>query len=445
MHFVVRCELLSISLLEETALAMTSDNINVLQNLLQKLAPKVKEKEEELNQRKREGGFFNIFFSANIWKKEVQICRLLWDLLSPEGSHGLGSLFLSLFNQTVLEQRHRMDLDEIRQARVYREDYTDGRRRIDLTIKTNIRYIPIEVKLKAGDSDDQCLDYFRHVADQSIDKLNRPVLYYLTLDGHEPSPESMGNLIIGDNLILISFYEHIVKWLDSCLLQPEVNSRINVKCILTQFRDCIKEYDRGGRAMKNYIHDELSEDLFKCISNLDAQEKELAVRICHSFTKKQNSLWNRFIERFEQILRDKQKLLRRLPDHDHVGTNSLGREYVLIERKTSDGHNVTVALFLYSDRYGAYIAYRIYVDKVLKDKPTPDELKSYQDLFPNSLKLKPHPTLPWIYYEKFPQFKEGNVSLVPSINSTLLLLFDEYLDEYLNERFIPRIRELTCW
>jgi hypothetical protein len=51
---------------------------------------------------KETGGNFNIFKITDVASKEVIICRVLYDLLSPKGSHNQGIVYLSLFVKNVL-------------------------------------------------------------------------------------------------------------------------------------------------------------------------------------------------------------------------------------------------------------------------------------------------------------------------------------------------------
>ena len=61
--------------------------------------------EEQNIEDKRKGTHFNVFSVLNMETDEVNShCRLLFELLSPFGSHGLGDCFLKEFFQTVLHK-----------------------------------------------------------------------------------------------------------------------------------------------------------------------------------------------------------------------------------------------------------------------------------------------------------------------------------------------------
>lgn len=192
--------------------------------------------------RKKQGMDFNVFEILDI--KEVMTCRMLHALLDPKGAHGCGGLFLKLFLQEVLDQGKFSD-QEINNAVVIKEksipekSITDtplsSIKRIDLYICVGKRAFPIEVKLHAPDSECQCYDYYMYAQDTDPNT----IIYYLTLDRHEPSDESRKELAIEKELRLISFEREIRDWLKECLKQEEVQRCIAIKTIIEQFLDNI--------------------------------------------------------------------------------------------------------------------------------------------------------------------------------------------------------------
>ncbi|MCI6580495.1 MAG: PD-(D/E)XK nuclease family protein [Oscillospiraceae bacterium] len=70
------------------------------------------------NQNRKEQEY-NIFSVLEISRKEVFICRVLSDLINPEGNHGKGSKYLKTFLKDIL---NRDDADEIfKDAFVFKE------------------------------------------------------------------------------------------------------------------------------------------------------------------------------------------------------------------------------------------------------------------------------------------------------------------------------------
>jgi hypothetical protein len=196
------------------------------------------------------GAYFNIFDIAGISSDEVVICKLICELLDSNGSHSQGDAFLRLFIRDVL----KLDFTELDYltARVHKEYYA-GRRRIDLCIISVNYMIPIEVKIFAGDQDEQCFDYAK--------TRNNSDLYYLTLDGRLPGENSVGSLtpviendvIVGyEGMSLLSFSFDIINWINKCLALPETIRIAPIREILLQFKDIMNKLTgqtEGGAKM----------------------------------------------------------------------------------------------------------------------------------------------------------------------------------------------------
>lgn len=247
--------------------------------LLGKVLPKIAEQKRARKKQMAASQRFNLFFSMGIQTKEVPFCRLLQDLLSPRGTHGLGAIFLTSFNKVVLGGL--MADSELDNAVVCREERTEQDRRIDLTIETDKRYIPIEVKIFAGDRTRQCMDYYQE-KEKNRKKTRKPeptVLYYLTPDGHPPSADSMGGLLVGTHIKTISFYTNMIAWIKDCLRKRRVKKSPYVKYTLLQFMDVIERW----RALLE------NREIFDFIQGLDPDEQECAVMICKSINAARSS------------------------------------------------------------------------------------------------------------------------------------------------------------
>ncbi len=152
---------------------------------------------------------YNPLLVSGAAAREVQMCRLIGELLNPRGIHGYNESFLELFLKSVL--RFQMDPLLLNKTKVELEYLIDENRRIDIVIRNSKYFIPIEVKIGAGDQQNQCADYLMYA--RGYDDF--AVLYYLTLDGHKPSEQSIhGNDV--DSVQCISFEKDIVPWLDKC-------------------------------------------------------------------------------------------------------------------------------------------------------------------------------------------------------------------------------------
>ena len=184
------------------------------------------------------GKEFNIFSILQIEHKEVLICRFIRELLDPKGKHCQGSLYLKLFVKDVLAGLDAND-PEWDNAAVKVEFGTGNGRRIDISIITPIHFIAIEAKIYAVDLSNQCKDYYEEIKKSCS---NGALLYYLTLYGTEPSEESKGGLVVGEDIHLISWSTDIINWLEDCLLQKQTIQLNLVRENLQQLITTIKKF-----------------------------------------------------------------------------------------------------------------------------------------------------------------------------------------------------------
>ena len=71
---------------------------NVSMDIYEQLIDNVK---KQMAERARQGKEFNVFKVQGTLTDEVKICRLLRELLDPNGSHGQGYVFLELFLKQI--------------------------------------------------------------------------------------------------------------------------------------------------------------------------------------------------------------------------------------------------------------------------------------------------------------------------------------------------------
>ena len=185
---------------------------------------------------------YNLFQTLEISGKEVLMCRFLADLLNPEGSHGCGILFLKTFLEEVLQEK-RMPDSLLPHTIIIKEYVIDKERRIDLVIQNADFFIPMEVKIYAGEQEGQCFDYF--------EKAKNSKMVYLTRFGDQPSLYSRkqrggsGILPIGQ-IQCISWSEDISGWLErrlDSLPQP-------IEGAVIQYLDAIHRVSDGRRRKK---------------------------------------------------------------------------------------------------------------------------------------------------------------------------------------------------
>ena len=213
---------------------------------------------------------FNIFKVLGIADKEVLICRLLGELLDPNGSHGLNEKPLLAF----LEQLNIADqfsLDAVEKAHTVLEETVDGDRRVDVVTYIGSSAIPIEVKIWAGDQANQLYDYYQYFA--KVRPQNKTLkIYYLTPGGRAPSdgsisgPDNHQRLSSGQYQCL-SFREDVSRWIDRLL--GECGGSLGE--ILRQFQEVINDMcseDTILQSIKEAVH--LGEGHFERNSSLEA-------------------------------------------------------------------------------------------------------------------------------------------------------------------------------
>lgn len=178
---------------------------------------------------------FNIFKALGMQYKEVLTCRFLGALLDPHGNHGYGSDALRLFISCVLGEMNDGLSDK---ADVHLEEVISDNRRVDVVIYNGNTVYPIEVKIWAGDQDEQLQDYYRYFFSEP-NHYNGKKIYYLTPTGWEPSSKSKGNLELEKEIQLLSFSKNIRKWLEE--LKKAKPNNTDVNGILKQYIEVIDE------------------------------------------------------------------------------------------------------------------------------------------------------------------------------------------------------------
>lgn len=197
----------------------------------------------------KRGECFNIFQILGVATSEVRLhSAFLAELLNPCASHGMGAKFLSSFLDTVIRRENVLFEFDVDSANVYVEynvgnisdDYTEGGR-IDLLVQDkNKQTIIIENKIYAGDQHCQMFRYNQFAKKDLQLADNQLRLLYLTLNGDEPSKDSLND----DDFkyFRISYRDDILSWLECCLsiaaLKPMVRETIfqyinNLKNILS--------------------------------------------------------------------------------------------------------------------------------------------------------------------------------------------------------------------
>lgn len=178
------------------------------------------------------GDKFNVFRILGLHEKEVRThSAFIGELLNPRGCHGLKSRFLKLFLEVLRIHDFEAEKASVsieKYAGPIDENYLEGGR-IDIYIRDQSgRFIFIENKIYAADQHNQLFRYHRYESGA--------ILFYLTLDGSEPSDWSTGKLL-PEQYRLCSYRREIVQWLELC--HKEAAAHPVIRETITQYLNLV--------------------------------------------------------------------------------------------------------------------------------------------------------------------------------------------------------------
>lgn len=221
---------------------------------------------------------YNIFHVLGVAEKEVVMCRFLSDLLNPEGQHGCGILFLKSFLEEVLDE-HRINDTLLTHTDVVREFAIDKKRQIDIVIYNSRFFIPIEVKIYAGEQEGQCYDYFEYA--KTVDECTQIV--YLTRFGSAPSEYSRKakngtEILPNEKIKCISWDNDICEWLRKLIMKLSEP----IKSIVMQYIDAInfiadREDDRMVEKTLKILYE--SSDFFSAGIQIEKSMEDAKLRL----------------------------------------------------------------------------------------------------------------------------------------------------------------------
>lgn len=205
-----------------------------IQNLLSKVRHLVDLDNKQKEEARKRGENYNIFSVLKMETSEMEThSAFLASLLNPNGDHGMRDQFLKTFIEKT--ECDDLQLDTIN-CTIEVEHYTrDGR--LDILIADNSAHkaIIIENKIYAGDQNAQMKRYNDYATANYKCGFR---LLYLTLDGHEPSQDSLKDLSDKDYQ-LISYRNDILPWLEQCA-KASYNKPL-VREVINQYISLIKK------------------------------------------------------------------------------------------------------------------------------------------------------------------------------------------------------------
>lgn len=130
--------------------------------------------------RQDNASYFNVFSALGVVRKEVIQSRFLAYLLSPKKHHSQGAKFLEAFLLKLNIRMNNMD-----RARVVAERSGTEHGRMDIVIDCKPWLIVIEIKIDAGEGDEQLFRYRQWLTRQTGYDEDKKRLTFLTPTGHE--------------------------------------------------------------------------------------------------------------------------------------------------------------------------------------------------------------------------------------------------------------------
>lgn len=415
-------------------------NGNMIENKIAQMLLEATEIIKKHESRKvNSGELFNILDVSGISTDEVKMCRILAEIINPDGSHCMGSAFLEKFVDLVMNIE--MDESELSQAKVYTEYPTNESRRIDIVIQTPKRFIPIEVKIYATDQAAQCSDYYEY--EKGLHKECLSKVYYLTLDGHLPQKSGSkgltaieeNNEIIGyEEIIPISFENDICRWIDVCLTDDDVLDKTLVYANMLQFKKALE-------GLNGNMNTELKKDIKNIISK-DSESIRAACSVAESVSDAKTEILAKLFKALENRIASELPELEQLNnEYDYKANNySMINNYyqmkgsthpsLIYKFKTID--NERDIWFAIEVDYKLFCGFGVAYNNEITDEKTTEknELKQYINL--------PHYDEGgwWFYWEYLPVHdKKGTYAPdFKANNEVFFRLFDDaYFEEFVDK------------
>ena len=286
-------------------------------------------------------------------------------------------------------------------VKVYRERYN-----IDLLITNNANQaVVIENKIWAGDQPKQLQRYHKTLKDQGYDDIH---LLYLTLDGHDPSENSIGDLD-NEQIITISYRDDLPPWLERC--QKHAYDEPELRESVAQYLRLVRKLtgtDFTGAYMDDLQKLLLKENYFALVLHLNEARIELQV----SLLKK---LWDEIESELEAKIPD-------LPT-DRADSSNISKKTI---RKfvTNPGSKYYGLLYRFDSSSDAKLCVRVSPDKAAIRFGVSCKKKEDHAKFKNELKDvlgSKSSNGDWVWY----QYADGVLNLKDPTRETLDLLSND--------------------
>lgn len=354
---------------------MEEDKIRNLQVLLQRLDI-VRDKITARNEGKEK---FNVFTCLMDSSDEVNLhSRFISSLLDPQGNHGLGFAPIDIILKT-LNSSFQYDQETIEVIPSF-SNWSEYKEIDILLIDRRTKYaIIIENKINACDSnhgdEGQLERYYRRIIEEDKIPQENVDVYYLTIDGHEPSEESVSTSSryknLPDILRCITYGNEIMRWLQQCM---------QIACNKPFIRETVAQYINLIKEMINDTEIEDRLEILKIISKNDdtlASAKLLFDNYKHI---QWHTIFDLFQEFYSELEKRGYKCLSKVENAtiDNIvhGGPKLRKQYPQFSFKKNDELQITIGCD-YDDWF--YFGLKSKENKLLDAKKINEFIKTNQE------------------------------------------------------------------
>jgi len=293
---------------------------------------------------KQTGSSFNIFELLKVKTNEVRLhSAFLAEFLDTKGSHSQGDKYLKLFLDSIKIKGYDTEKSTIEVEKYtgrINEDKTEGGN-IDIILNDSTQAILIENKIYAPDQEAQLVRYA-----EFANKQYKPIhLFYLTLNGKEPSGDSKRHLK-EDEYKNISYDTVILEWLSSCYTES---------IALPSIRETIFQYIQVIRKLTHKIpSNEMNMEIVnKIVENIENFEAAKLIQSAYNDCIKsihgliRNDLNNK-LANSEFVIEDISEVQKDLKIELHAGEDQGGFYLALrmVSERTKNKFTVNSAEFI---------------------------------------------------------------------------------------------------
>lgn len=275
---------------------------------------KLKKSTEMLNQQFDDS--FTVFSALGFEEKELKHCQIIYALINPKGRHGMGDAFLRLFFEIVMTEKY--ESATVNSEYSFRSDNNNSGR-IDLYISTPNSCYPIEVKINANDQETQIYRYHKFAKDSNKNKFT---VFYLTLNGKQPSSKSTNGMTDEDlnSIKCISFRKEILSWLRNCAELAYQRKKISIYGAIHQYATLIEKLTIKQQVQEDDFMNSITE-----VMALSEQYFEAAKFIAENFKKVQPQKMNDLLKKIEKKIET--HLINKIPNFNPQYVSSSEKFY----------------------------------------------------------------------------------------------------------------------